>query len=354
MTNDDVKRDIPPCFPSTEQSTMTPNTQTTLAQGVDARVIANPDNAFRYRTQPKWFDFYNCRVVLPDQDVFFFVMPYLLSGENVPSERAGLYVLDGGNGGPQRRMQTGIERIGMDGWTASTEGCGVHWTKDGQENVFTETYIRMTSPNARWDVRIEPFLSDRAEPVTDLRRFDIEEKLILRRMPFIHRVPHMKGYASGVIEYAGQRHAFDRGIVYQAKNHGPTLPEHWTWIHANAFAEDETLTFEVASNPAKGGDVAMIRIIRPGSHRALTTWEGATVHLNRSGDGYTFSGASADGSLTVSGEATHGDAVVFRVPAPGGDPFEIDEDLLGVLSVAINGQTFTTRHAAVGIAHHLG
>ncbi len=78
------------------------------------------------------------------------------------------------------------------------------------------------------------------------------------------------------------------------------------------------------------------------------------MHLNRSGDSYTFSGASADGSLTVSGEATHGEPVVFRVPSPGGDQFAIDEDLLGVLSVEINGKTFTTRHAAVGIAHHLG
>jgi hypothetical protein len=333
---------------------MTTKLHTALDQGVEPSVLPNPDNAFRFRTQPQWFDFYNCRVVLPDQDVFFFVMPYLLSGENVPSERAGLYVLDGGNGGPDRRMQTGIERIGTTGWSASTEGCGVQWTQGAEAHVFTETYIRMASPNARWDVRIEPFLSDRAAPVTDLRRFDIEEKLILRRVPFIHRVPHMKGFASGVIDYAGQRYAFDRGIVYQAKNHGPTLPERWTWIHANAFAEDETLAFEVASNPATGGDAAMLRIIRPGAHQTLTTWEGAAVHLTRTGDGYTFSGASADGSLTVSGEATHGDAVVFRVPAPSGDAFEIDEDLLGVVSVEINGETFTTRHAAVGIAHHLG
>ena len=334
-----------------EQPTMTTDSQTALAQGVD--VTANPDNAFRYRTQPQWFDFYNCRVTLPDQDVFFFVMPYLLSGENVPSERAGLYVLDGGNGGADRRMQTGIERIGMDGWSASTEGCGVHWTKDDQDNVFTETHIRMTSPHSRWDVQIEPYLTDRAEPVTDLRRFDIEERLILRRVPFIHRVPHMKGLASGVIEFAGQRYEFDRGLVYQAKNHGPRLPDRWTWIHANAFAEDETLAFEVGSNPALDGDAAMIRIIRPDSHQMLTTWEDAEIHLRRTGDGYTFSGASADGSLTVSGEATHGEAVVFRVPAPGDDTFEIDEDLLGVLSVTINGETYTTRHAAVGIAHHL-
>ncbi|MDX1418929.1 MAG: tocopherol cyclase family protein, partial [Rubricoccaceae bacterium] len=244
-------------------------------------VIANPDNAFRHRGQPRWFDFYNCRVMLPEEGRFFFLMPYMLSGEAVSPERTGLYVLDGGNGGPTRRIQTGIERVGPDGWSAAEEGCGLSWASKGMQSVVTETAIQAVSPHGRWDVLIEPFISDRAEPVGDLRRFELEERLILRRVPFIHRVPVMKGYASGRIEWDGEEYRFDRALVYQAKNHGPTLPERWTWIHANAFAEDEELTFEVASNPTSDGAAAMVRIVRPDAHQSLTTWEGATIHLDR-------------------------------------------------------------------------
>lgn len=289
--------------------------------------------------------------MLPESGRFFFLMPYMLSGEAVSPERTGLYVLDGGNGGPTGRIQTGSVHVGAEGWSAAEAGCGVYWSSDGTENAFTSSAIRAVSPNGRWDVQIDPFITDRADPVDDLRRFELEERLILRRVPFIHRVPVMKGYASGVIEWAGEEHRFERALVYQAKNHGPTLPERWTWIHANAFAEDDTLTFEIAANPTPGGTAAMVRIIRPGDHVSLTTWERATVELAREGDRYTFSAASADGSVQVSGEATHGDSAVFTVPSPEDDFFEIDEDLTGRLTVEINGQTYTTEMAAVGIAH---
>jgi hypothetical protein len=330
---------------------MTGKLDSTLTRG---RVLGNPHNAVRYRAQPRWFDFYNCRVVLPDQGVFFFVMPYLLSGEGIPGDRAGLYILDGANGCGERRGRTGVERIRSDDWWASTSGCGVFWRRDGRDQFFTERHIRMTTPYASWDVQIEPWLSDGGGQVAEPRRVDIVEKLLLRGVPFIHRVPHMKGLATGVIECEGQRYVFDRGVVYQAKNHGPTLPARWTWIHANAFAEDDTLAFEVAANPTKNREVAMIRISRPGVCRVLTTWEGSNIRLSRSGTRYEFVGTSADGTLRIAGEATHGEAIVFRVAAPNGGTFEIDEDLMGVLSVTIDGRVYTTRYASVGVAYHHG
>ena len=46
-------------------------------------------NGFRFANQPRWFDFYNCRVVLPEQGLYFFAVPYVLSGAEIPDEDRG-------------------------------------------------------------------------------------------------------------------------------------------------------------------------------------------------------------------------------------------------------------------------
>ena len=315
-------------------------------------------NSYRFDGQPKWFDFWNCRVTLPDRGVYFYVMPFILSGSEVPAERVGMRLYDGGNGGdaggPTASRCNDVP-IAEGAWSASTETCNVRWRNtQGKEQWFTDTHIKVDGPTTRWDVTIESFLFDRLEAETDPRRIALEERAMLRQAPFIHRVPRMKGYASGTIEQDGVVYEFDRGIVYQAKNHGIAIPKHWTWIHANQFEEDEALAFEAAGLlNDKGQNQAMIRIITPDGVRMISAWNGDQVSVVRKGDEYHIEGEAKDGSLTVSARGLHKDNVVFTFPSPDGTDTENDESFVGDLSVTIDGRAYHARFPALGYLHRI-
>lgn len=316
----------------------------TLAQAISLA------NALRYTDQPHWFDFYNCRVALPERGVYFYVMPYINSGTSLAPDRTGLWVYDGGNGGPTRKSMCADERIGASSWSASSEKCDVRWFRNGAECVFSENAIRLTGPTTIWDITIESYLFDQDEPVLDPRRLKLEERGMLRLAPFVHRVPRMKGWATGFIEQQGVRYDFQRAVLYQAKNHGPMFPRQWTWIQANDFIEDSQLAFEVAGLQDARGDAAMLRIIRPEGVRMLSTWAGDSVSVSRSGLDYRFAARSGDGAVNVAGLGRHDpDNVLFRYACPEGGTAENDESFTGSLEVTINGQTCHARLPALGL-----
>ncbi|MFG0329022.1 MAG: tocopherol cyclase family protein [Phycisphaerales bacterium] len=305
-------------------------------------------NAFRFTGQKQWFDFYNCRVTLPEEGRYFYCMPYFLSGEEVDASRAGLTLYDGGNGGPSGDSVCDDRFVGREGWSASTEGCDVQWTLDGDSYHFTERHIRFRGPTTTWDLEIEPFLTDREEPLLDPRMFKLEERTFLRQVPFIHRVPRMKAWGRGVIEQQGERYEFDRAIVYQAKNHGHNYPKDWTWVFGAIFDEDPNLAFETAGLTGPNGDACMMRISTPDGVRMLSNWGGDEVSVRRQGDTYRFTGIAGDGSLEVTGEAEHGENVLFYFPSPDGRTLENDESFVGSLTVTIDGKKYHGRFPALG------
>src|SRR5215467_15111229 len=127
-----------------------------------ATVAAAPvhySNGFRYTNAPRWFDFYNCRILLPERRLFFFTMPFMLSGPELPAGAGGLYVYDGGNGGAMPGGNCAWERI-EGPWSASSDRCDVRWRRGGAGQEFGERHIRVTGPTSQWDVTIEPFLAD--------------------------------------------------------------------------------------------------------------------------------------------------------------------------------------------------
>ncbi len=310
-------------------------------------------NGFRYTTAPRWFDFYNCRVLLPEQRLYFFTMPFVLSGTELPAGAGGLLVYDGGNGGPSPGSRCAWERIDGD-WSASADRCDVRWDRDGIEQEFGERRIRVTGPTSQWDVTLEPFLADQQPEETNPRRLQIGEQFLLSRVPFVHRVPRMRAYASGTIVQEGRRHSFDRAIVYQAKNHGHGFPDEWIWIHCGAFREDPALAIEAGWMRYGGGEsTALIRIATALGVRFLLSSNGDAVDVRREGDTYTFHGLSRDGALEIDGTGTHGEPVAFSFPTPDGGRFENDECLTGELAVTLAGRRLTTNMAALAHAHRL-
>lgn len=310
-------------------------------------------NGFRYTAAPRWFDFYNCRVLLPERRLYFFTMPFVLSGTELPSGAAGLLVYDGGNGGPEPGSRCAWERI--DGhWSASADRCDVRWLRNGVEQELGERRIRVTGPTSTWDVTIEPFLADQHPEETNPRRLEMGERLLLSRVPFVHRVPRMRAYASGTIVQEGRRHSFERAIVYQAKNHGHGFPDEWLWIHSGAFREDPAIAIEAGwMRYGDGQSASLVRIATALGVRFLFSWNGDDVDVRREGDAYTFRGVSRDGALEIEGTGTHGEPVAFSFPTPDGGRFDNDECLTGELSVKLAGRRLTTNMGALARARRV-
>jgi hypothetical protein len=306
-------------------------------------------NSFRFADAPRWFDFYNCRVVLPERQLFFYTMPFVLSG--VEAER-GCWVYDGGNGGPEGRSICAVERLPEGEIQASRDFCDARWrARDGRENLFSARRIRLSGPGSQWDVTMEPFLSDDHEPDKDRRRFDIAERFLLQRVPFIHRVPQMKAFASGTIVQGGRTHHFERGVVYQAKNHGHGFPDTWLWIHANAFASAPELAIEAAALSWRGGKVVTLaRVATPERVVAMSSLTGDDVGVEFDGQQYKLRAAAKDGTVEFRGEGKHSDEVVFSFPAPQGGLFESRECFIGQLAVRLHGRDLTTNMAALAHA----
>ena len=309
-------------------------------------------NSFRFAGAPRWFDFYNCRVALPEQGFFFYTMPFSLSGAETGR---GFWVYDGGNGGPSGGSRCAVERLDPGDMRASSERCDVRWSKPGaDDNLFSARRIRLAGPSCRWDITIEPFLADEQVVETDRRRYDVTERLLLQRAPFIHRVPRMKGFAAGTIEQEGRLHRFERGIVYQAKNHGRAFPERWLWIHANAFPEAPGLAVEAASLLAHDGKpMTLARVATPERVVMLSSLTGDDVEVGFDGGRYAFRAAAKDGSFAFSGEGRHGDEVVFSFPAPEGGVFESHECFVEPLAVRLEGRSLTAGLAALAHARWL-
>ncbi|NJK72270.1 MAG: tocopherol cyclase, partial [Synechococcaceae cyanobacterium SM2_3_60] len=49
------------------------------------------------------------------------------------------------------------------------------------------------------------------------------------------------GWASGWLEWQGQRHAFANAPAYAEKNWGNAFPRRWFWLQANAFPSEPDL-----------------------------------------------------------------------------------------------------------------
>jgi hypothetical protein len=315
----------------------------------------NFSNVFRHADGSDGFDFWNVRVVLPKERLFFYTMPYILSGAAAPSDRVGLWVYDGGNGGPSGVSGAAMEYIGADAWSAAREQCELRWSRAGETCCFGERRIRLVGPSARWDVEITAHLDDEGGFLTERRQRELIERMLLRRVPFIHKVPRMKGYATGYVEHQGCQHRFERAPLYQAKNHGRDFPASWIWIYANVFHEDDEFALEAAwlETTAAQPGVGMVRVARREGTRLLGTWLDDRIEIAQNGDDYTFRALARDRSLSVEGAARQGESVRFSFPAPNGGLFENNECLVGSLTAEIDGRHMTSNMAALGRARRV-
>ena len=89
------------------------------------------------------------------------------------------------------------------------------------------------------------------------------------------------GYASGWIEWKGQRYEFDRAPFYSEKNWGGAFPQKWFWLNCNAFAGQSDLAL-TAGGGRRGvlwwmESVAMVGIHYQGRFYEFAPWN-AQVH----------------------------------------------------------------------------
>lgn len=304
-------------------------------------------NGLSHRGQERWFDFWNCRVVLPKRGLWFHLMPHIVSGAKADPDTAGLWVLDGSGAGGHT---AGISRVGAE-FAASPDNLDVRWRAEGREHRFAAGRINASGSRSAWDVTITDAISDGSPQ--DARRLAVEERFLFGRVPFIHRVPRMKGYARGEIVCGGETFAFDRGLVYQAHNYGPRFPAAWTWVHALDIQGEDDLAFEAAGMPVEKGRVGIARVATSQGAKTLSSLLGDEVSVVEEGGEYNIAAKAKDGSLSLKAAASHGPAVRFAFPTPDGGTFAIDECFVGELALTLDGRELAARHTALGQANLL-
>ena len=291
-------------------------------------------NAYRYPEKGAWFDFWNCRVVIPDQKKWFFVMPHIISED---SKKKSFFYHSSFDS--EISMSEISEEL-----HASKKNAEIRW----KDNLFSSRKIKISEKDYEWNFSIDPICTDGTGKGKDSRAFNVREKLHLRSLPFIHRVPTMKGYGNGYIKTPKEKINLENAIIYQAKNHGPDFPESWTWLHANIIPQFPNSSFEIGMMPSRGGFEGIFRWAEKGKTEVYASFLGDKVLLEKKGDDFVFSVRDKGGNEIIQGLASHGEKTEINFPTPAGEVFSTPESFDGYVSGSYLGQFFESEHPALG------
>jgi len=291
-------------------------------------------NAYRYPGKGAWFDFWNCRVVLPGEKKWFFIMPHIVS---VDSKKKSFFYFCSSD------SEISMSEISED-VQVSEKNADIRW----KDNVFSSREMKIFEKDHEWNFSIDMVCTDGTERGEDTRAFNVREKLHLRSLPFIHRVPTMKGYANGYIKTPKERVSLEDAIVYQAKNHGPDFPESWTWLHVNIIPQFPNASFEIGMMPVKDGFEGIFRWAEKDKTKVYASFLGDKVFLEAKNDGFVFSVKDKHKNEVIKGKASHGDKKEINFPTPGGETFVTPESFNGYVSGVYLGKFFESEHPALG------
>ena len=293
-------------------------------------------NSYRYPGKGNWFDFWNCRVVIPAEKKWFFVMPYVISTDI--GLRKFFYFCS---------SFSGVECFEIfDDLKMSQDDANIEW----QDNLFSSDLISISEKDKSWNFSIDSVCSDGTEKGSDLRAFNVREKLHLRSLPFIHRVPTMKGFANGSIVFSGEKFDLKDAIVYQAKNHGPDFPDSWNWLHANIIPQFTNSAFEIGLMPTAKGDEGIFRWANKEKTNVYATFLGHDVHFENKGDSFDFLVRDQNKKIIIEGQAKHGSKrdIVFPSPETSDQVFLNPESFDGYVSGNYLGEFFESNFPALG------
>lgn len=293
-------------------------------------------NAFRYPGKGAWFDFWNCRVLIPEKNMWFFVMPLINSTQN--SQNSYFFYSSSEMGSVVRKS---IE----DPIDASTSGAGLTW----DSNCFTPGKIDINLDNYHWNFTIQRLCTDGEDYKSDPRSFNVGERLLLRNNSFIHRVPTMKGFANGYIQTPEEKIELKNAIVYQAKNHGKDFPNKWLWLHANDIPQFPNASFEIGLMPDENGASGIFRWAENDETNVYATYLGDKVIIELENDNFTFNVEDENGKEVMRGTAAHGDKNMIVFPTPRNEVFQTPESFNGQISGYYQGEYFQSDHPAIGI-----
>tara|TARA_B100000029_G_scaffold516760_1_gene633788 strand:- start:3871 stop:4791 length:921 start_codon:yes stop_codon:yes gene_type:complete len=291
-------------------------------------------NAYRYPGKGHWFDFWNCRILIPEKKKWFFLMPHIIS---TPSKKKSFFYFCS--------SQSDVEMFEiLEDIKASEKNADIRW----KDNLFSSEKIKIHEKGYEWDFSIDSICSDGTERGEDLRAFNVREKLHLRNLSFIHRVPTMKGYANGYIKNPEEKINLNNAIVYQAKNHGPDFPDSWTWLHVNLMPQFPNASFEIGTMPGTNDVEGIFRWTEREKTKVHASFLGDQIFLEERKDDFIFSVKDKNGAEVIEGKAFHGKKKEINFPRPNGGIFSTPESFDGYVSGSYLGNFFESDYPALG------
>ena len=146
------------------------------------------------------------------------------------------------------------------------------------------------------------------------------------------------GYATGWIEWQGQRYQFTDALAYSEKNWGSSFPQKWFWLNCNSFNDEKDLSFT-----AGGGirqvlwwqeEVALIGIHYGGKFYEFAPWNSQVSWKIEPWGKWQLQGNSAHYTVTLKGE-TDLPGTYVRTPSAKGLIFNCRDTTRGKLNLAL-------------------
>ncbi|HKK87827.1 MAG TPA: tocopherol cyclase family protein [Saprospiraceae bacterium] len=292
-------------------------------------------NAYRYPGKGHWFDFWNCRVLLPEKNLWYFIMIHINSEEG----KTKPYFYYGSS-----KTNEVIRHNLNDKIQASTRGSGVRWA----QNIFSPGKIDIQADGYHWNFNIQRICSDGTDFNVEKRIFDVGEKLLLRNNSFVHHVPTMKGLAKGYIKTPNEDIQLENALVYQAKNHGKDFPKEWMWLHVNHMPQFPDSSFEIGLIPGRNFDTGIFRWTNKTETKVYATYLGDSVFFKEKDNIFVFKVLDSAQNVVLRGSANHGEKKIIEFPTPSNNTFETPESFNGYVSGYFQGDFFESEFPALG------
>jgi len=146
------------------------------------------------------------------------------------------------------------------------------------------------------------------------------------------------GWATGWIEWQGERYELKNAPIYIEKNWGGAFPQKWFWIQCNAFADMPDLTLTAAGGRrlvlGRTEFVGMVGLHYQGEFYEFVPWN-ATVHWEVQPWGSWRIRAENDRYIINIIGATNRPATQVRVPTERGLVFDCRDTTRGELQVEL-------------------
>lgn len=217
--------------------------------------------------------------------------------------------------------------------------------QEGYQGTATWHQGKLIDPGlgqtARWQYAIEPVYG-----WGDIGRLQRSTAGWLAQFPIFEpgwQILMAHGWATGWIEWNGDRYEFTHAPAYSEKNWGGSFPQKWFWLNCNAFQDEPDLV--LTAGGGKRGvlwwmeSVAMVGLHHRGKFYEFVPWNSEVYWEVHPWGYWRMTACNADYEIELTGKSDR-PGVPLRAPTEQGLVFRCQDTMNGSLTLTLRERRF--------------